>query len=55
MIALRTDPRISPKGIKPTSKVPNRSTDLTAGNETNPNKNITTNKHPVSQVHVTHV
>jgi len=55
IVKLNTAPRIPPEVIKPTSKVTNKSNNVTIRNETSPSKNITKNENLVSQVHVIHV
>ena len=55
IVNLNTAPRRPPEVIKPTPKVANKSNNVTTGNKTSPDKNITTNKNLVSQAHVTYV
>ena len=53
IVKLNTAPRIPPPVVvKPSLKVTRKSNDVTIGNETSPNKNITTNKNLVSQVNI---
>ena len=52
IVKLNTAPRIPPVVVKPSLKVTRKSNDVTIGNETSPNKNITTNKNLVSQVNI---
>ena len=54
IVKLNTAPRIPPVVVKPSLKVTRKSNDVTIGNETSPNKNITTNKNLVSQVNIMH-
>ena len=54
IVKLNTALRIPPEVVKPTSKATHKSSDVTIGNETSPNKNITTNKNLVSQVNIIH-
>ena len=55
IVKLNTAPRIPVEEVKPILKVTDKNNNMTTGNETTPNKNLTTTKNLVSQVYVMHV
>jgi len=55
IVKLNTAPRIPEEEIKPTLRVTDKNNNVTTGNETSPNKTMTTTKNLVSQVCIMHV